>query len=450
MSEAETAAAPITPPLTAPPAIDATPDAPWRILCVDDEANILNSLRRLFRQHGYQISVAGGGAEGLQILETQTFDLVISDMRMPEMDGARFLEQVFKRYPDTVRILLTGYADITSTIEAVNKGQIYRYVSKPWDDQELLLTVRQALDLKALQREKLRLEALTTRQNEELKVLNYSLEEKVQARTQELALANEKLKGSFITSVKVFANLIELREGNLAGHSRRVADLARKIANKLGMSPKEAQDVFLAGLLHDIGKIGLSDQLLAKAVTQMTGDDLGAYRKHPAKGEQALMALEDLRGAAKIIRSHHERFDGQGYPDALTGLAIPLGARVLAVANDFDGLQIGIVAPRRLNPEDAKKMIADGRGKRYDPQVVDAFLAVTGHVEQERTAEIAVPVADLKPGMVLSRDLMTRDGVLLLAADYVLEANLIRQIRDYAGADGGAVSVFVRNDKKLG
>ena len=242
------AASDLTPaPIPAPASGDAV--APWRILCVDDEANILSALRRLFRQNGYQISVAGGGAEGLQILDTQEFDLIISDMRMPEMDGARFLEQVFKRYPDTVRILLTGYADIASTIEAVNKGQIYRYVSKPWNDQELLLIVRQALDLKALQREKLRLEALTARQNEELKALNLSLEEKVQARTQELALANEKLKGSFITSVKVFSNLIELREGNLAGHSRRVADLARKIANKLGMTPRETQDVFLS-LIH--------------------------------------------------------------------------------------------------------------------------------------------------------------------------------------------------------
>ncbi|MER2504843.1 MAG: HD domain-containing phosphohydrolase [Azonexus sp.] len=435
---------------TSPAALPAMGEAvaAWRILCVDDEANILSALRRLFRQNGYTISVAGGGAEGLEILETQEFDLVISDMRMPEMDGARFLEQVFKRYPETVRILLTGYADITATIEAVNKGQIYRYVSKPWNDQELLLTVQQALDLKALQREKLRLEALTVRQNDALKALNLSLEEKVQARTQELALANEKLKGSFITSVKVFSNLIELREGNLAGHSRRVADLARKIANKLGMTPREAQDVFLAGLMHDIGKIGLSDDVLAKAVTQMTGEDLGAYRKHPAKGEQALMALDELRGAAKIIRGHHERFDGEGYPDALAGFAISLGARVLAVANDYDGLQIGIVAPRRLSPEDARKMIASGRGKRYDPTVVDAFLAVLGGAEPEGTSETAVPVANLKPGMVLARDLMTREGVMLLAADYRLDANLIRQIRDYATADGGAVIVFIRNDRR--
>ena len=435
-------------PPASPEAVEMAEAVPWRILCVDDEPNILATLGRLFRKQRYRISTATSGAEGLRLLEEEVFDLVISDMRMPEMDGAVFLEQVFQRYPDTVRILLTGYADITSTIQAVNRGQIYRYVSKPWDDQELLTTIRQALDVKALQREKLRLEALTARQNEELRALNQSLEEKVQARTQELALANEKLKASFITSVKVFANLIELRESRLAGHSRRVADLARKIANRMKLPPREAQDVFLAGLLHDIGKIGFADHLLTKAVTQMSGDDLGTYRKHPLKGEQSLMALEELRPAAKIIRAHHERFDGQGFPEGLSGMRIPLGARILALANDYDGLQIGIVVARRLNPEDARRTIVEGRGKRYDPQVVEAFMAVLGMQESERSAELAVSPANLKPGMVLSRDLVTRDGVLLLAADYLLDAGLIRQICDYANVEGVVMNVFIRNDGK--
>lgn len=431
-----------------PNPVEATEAAPWRILCVDDEPNILATLSRLFRKQRYRVSTATGGAEGLRLLEEDVFDLVISDMRMPEMDGAAFLEQVFQRYPDTVRILLTGYADITSTIQAVNRGQIYRYVSKPWDDHELLTAIRQALDVKALQRDKLRLEALTARQNEELRALNLSLEEKVQARTQELALANEKLKASFITSVKVFANLIELRESRLAGHSRRVAELARKIANRMNLPPREAQDIFLASLLHDIGKIGFSDHLLTKAVPQMTGDDLGCYRKHPIKGEQSLMALEELRAAAKIIRAHHERFDGQGFPEGLSGMRIPLGARILAVANDYDGLQIGVVIPRCLNPEDARRVIVEGRGKRYDPQVVEAFMAVLGMPELDRSAELTVSPANLKPGMVLSRDLMTRDGVLLLAADYLLDAGLIRQICDYANTEGVVMNVFIRNDGK--
>jgi response regulator RpfG family c-di-GMP phosphodiesterase len=377
-------------------------------------------------------------------MEEQPFDLVISDMRMPEMDGAQFLEQVKRRWPDTVRLLLTGYADVTSTVDAINKGEIYRYISKPWDDEELVQIVRQALERKALEREKVRLERLTARQNEELRDLNANLELKVMERTVELRKAHDKVKTSFLTSIKVFANLIELRGSNLAGHSRRVADLARKIANRMGLSPAESQDVFLAGLLHDIGKIGLPDLLLVKPVPQMTGDELGLYRKHPIKGEQSVMALEELRGAARIVRSHHERFDGQGYPDGLVGTSIPVGARILCVANDYDGLQIGSLSVRRYSQEDAKKIIAEGKGKRYDPQVIEAFLDIVGKVEVRDTGEIELAMADLKPGMILSRDLVTRDGVLLLAADYILDANLVRQIREYAASENTVSHIHVR------
>ena len=151
----------------------------YRILCVDDEPNILSSLRRLFRGKGYQVLIANGGHEGLATLETETVDLVISDMRMPVMDGAVFLEHVRARWPDTIRLLLTGYADIQSIIDAINRGEIYRYITKPWDDNDIVLIVRQALERKALEQEKLRLEELTLRQNEELKTLNASLEIKV-------------------------------------------------------------------------------------------------------------------------------------------------------------------------------------------------------------------------------------------------------------------------------
>ena len=236
-------------------------DTPATLLFVDDEGNILSSLKRLFRPLGYRIFTAEGGAQGLEIMAREAVDLVISDMRMPEMNGAQFLEKVRAGWPDTIRILLTGYAEIGATIDAINKGQIYRYISKPWEDNDITLAVKQALALKLLEREKLRLEALTLSQNEALKDLNATLEDRVKARTEEvrqtmgfLEVANDKLKKSFITSIRVFANLIEMREGKMAGHSRRVADQARVLAQRMGMKEAEVQDVFLAALLHDVGK----------------------------------------------------------------------------------------------------------------------------------------------------------------------------------------------------
>src|SRR5450631_3572579 len=234
--------------------VDELVDPQWAILCVDDEQNIVSSLRRIFRQHSYHVLTATSGAEALGLLEREAVDVVISDMRMPEMDGAQFLEEVRSRWPHTVRLLLTGYADMDSTIGAINRGEIYRYIAKPWDDNDIVMTVRHGLERKALEREKRCLEALTQTQNAELRELNTTLETKVLERTVEvrqacdaLAAANDKLKVNFLTSIKVFSNLIELREGNkYAGHSRRVADLARKLASKMGFNPRDTQDIFIA------------------------------------------------------------------------------------------------------------------------------------------------------------------------------------------------------------
>ncbi|HEU4375142.1 MAG TPA: response regulator, partial [Telluria sp.] len=208
------------------------------ILCVDDEPNILAALRRLFRAKGYEVVTAESARAGLAVLQTRAVDLIISDMRMPEMDGVQFLEQARALCPDTLRLLLTGHADVNQILDAVNRGEIYRYITKPWDDHEMTLVVRHALERKALEQEQRRLEALTVQQNEQLRELNLSLEAKVASRTEELVGSNDKLKRNFLTSIQVFSSLIELRGANLAGHSRRVADLARRIALRLGLDAR--------------------------------------------------------------------------------------------------------------------------------------------------------------------------------------------------------------------
>ncbi|HJW57600.1 MAG TPA: HD domain-containing phosphohydrolase [Burkholderiaceae bacterium] len=429
---------------------------PARILCVDDEPNILTALRRLFRPLGYEILVAEGGESGLQILESTPVDIVISDMRMPGMDGTQFLECVRIRWPDTIRLLLTGYADVRSILGAINRGEIYRYITKPWDDNDIVLVVRHALERKSLEAEKQRLEALTYEQNEELKALNANLENKVAARTaelrkvhDELLVSNERLKENYLTSIKVFSSMIEMRGANLAGHSRRVADLSRRIATRMNLDSLETQHIFIAGLLHNIGKIGFSDDLLSLPMSLMNGEQLGQYWKYPIRGEQLLTPLEDLREAAKIVRSHQERFDGEGYPDRLSGFDIPLGARVLAVASDYDNLQIGALAQRRLRPDEAVTAIVNSRGKRYDPLVVAVFQdTILGRNVVEPPPGEALPVSALRPGMTLARDLVTRDGFLLLSAEHTLSERLIRQIVDFEHSSNESFTVYVLVEQK--
>lgn len=435
--------------------VDAEQQTPV-ILCVDDEPNILSSLRRLFHPMRYQLLTAESGLAGLEILQNHAVDLVISDMRMPQMNGAQFLEQVRSHSPAAMRMLLTGYADVDTIVDAINRGEIHRYITKPWNDYDILLTVQHALERQQLERDKLRLEALTLRQNDELKNLNASLEDKVRKRTEDLKKAhdgllrfNSKLKSNFLVSIKMFSRLIETRGGNLAGHSLRVADLARKIAQRMALSESDIEDVFIAAMLHNIGKIGLTDVLLTLPLTAMSGDQLGQYRKHPTRGAQLLMPLDDLRHAAVLIGAYQERFDGKGYPDSLAGIHIPVGSRILAIASDYDNLQIGTMMQRKLRPDEARAAIVHGRGSRYDPAVVDVFLQVLDGLASVAIAPrptVDVGSAQLVVGAILAFDLVSPDGALLLSAEHVLDARLIAQIIAFDNSLAAPLNICIYKD----
>ena len=387
---------------------------PATLLFVDDEPGILSALRRLFRPHGYRILVAESGAAGLAQLEQEPVDLIISDMRMPEMDGAAFLKKVCQRWPSTMRILLTGYAGLT---------------------------------------------ALTQAQNEELKILNTGLERKVAERTAELQQAltfveqtHGELKKSFLATVQVFAGLVELRSGpggnQLAGHGRRVAELARTIAQRLGLSDGETQNIMLAGLLHDIGKLGLPDELLTKPFNTLRPEQRAQVMKHPQIGQNILMGIARFREAAILVRHHHEYFDGSGYPDHLAGISIPQGARILAVANDYDALQIGTLVQRPLHQDEALAFLNDNRGKRYDPAAVDAIFRLISESQKSVPVELPLRTMHLKPGMVLNRDLMHRDGYLLLSTGSTLTADIIAQLLRMEHVEQQSLTLYIRQEEK--
>ena len=429
------------------------------LLFVDDEPGILSALRRLFRPHGYRIFIAEGGAAGLEILEKETIDLVISDMRMPEMDGAAFLKEVRRRWPKVMRILLTGYADITSTVAAINQGEIYRYIAKPWDDNEIVTIVREAMERLQLELENQRLSALTMAQNDELKSLNANLEQKVAERTAELrqALAfveqtHGELKKAFLTTVQVFAGVIELRSGSvgpqISGHGRRVAEHARSVAQRMGLPDIDVQNVMLAGLLHDIGKLGLPDDLLGKAFNTLTGEQRAQVMKHPVIGQNILMAIEKFKEAAVLVRHHHECYDGSGYPDHLSGISIPQGSRILQVVNEYDSLQIGTLVQRPLKAAEAMSFLIENRGKRYDPGVVDIFAKLISETQKTGVSEVPLRSMHLKPGMVLTRDLMHRDGYLLLVKASVLTSEIIGQLTRMEALEGHTLTLYIRQEEK--
>jgi len=431
--------------------MDSNASDPPVVLFVDDEPSILSALRRLFRPQGYRVLLAESGSMGLELLEKEPVDLVVSDMRMPEMDGATLLEKVRERWPTVGRILLTGYADIGSTVAAINRGQIHRYVSKPWDDRDLVMCVQDGLERRRLELENKSLLRLTREQNDELQALNASLAERVKARTAELEQVNAMLETSFaqvqenfLLSINVFSGLVELRSSGLAGYSRQVADLARRTARRLKGGPSLEEDVYIAGLLHEIGKIGFPDSLLRKPLSAMSSDEQALYRRHTLNGEAALLPLGRLQRVARFVRSHHERIDGKGFPDALSGDEVPLGAQILSASSDYYAAQSGRLSLKRYSPAEALGLIRGGAGTRYGVDVVEAFELALGDEPTDKPLDRELHAHEVMPGMVLSRDLLSPQGTLLLAAGFVFDIRVVRQLREFAGREGVKLQIFVK------
>lgn len=417
----------------------------WTVLAVDDEPNILAALRRLFRATGWRILTAANGEEALALLAKEPVNAVLSDMRMPGMDGVQLLERVALGWPDAARLLLTGQADLGSTIAAINRGRLHRFITKPWNDDELVLTLRQVAQNQQLQADKRALERLTQQQNDELKALNAGLEARVALRTEELAAANDRLKRNYLTSIKAFTALIELRGSAQVGHARQVADLTRRIARAMTPDADTLHDLPIAALLHDIGHIGLSDAVLVRPVNRLDRDELRRYRLHPVLGEQALLASDDMQGVAPLIRAHHERWDGHGFPDGLRGAAIPLGARILAVADAFEDLRSGRIDGQALSPLDARRAVLAGRGSQFDPTVVDAFASLFSAAPPKPPAPtLRLRTAELCAGQTLTQDFVSPEGVLLLSAGHQLNDDLIGRIRRFEQKHGLVLTLAVQ------
>ncbi|WP_333997464.1 HD domain-containing phosphohydrolase [Burkholderia gladioli] len=431
---------PTAAPTTAGSGEDATTAPVPVVLLVDDEPSILSALRRLLRTPRYEVLTAESGAAALELLASTEVDLIISDMRMPNMSGAEFLAHAQALYPGTMRILLTGYSELDSVVRAINEGGVYRYLNKPWDDQDLLLTAAQALEQRRLHKETARLTALTQKQNDELRGFNAGLEAQVLARTEEIRQtvmfledAQHELKSNFATMVQVCASMIELRCGVLSGQSLRIGEVARHLALAFGMSGLQAQDLFFAGLLHGIGKLSLPDDLLHKSLDRMSAEEIQLFYQHPLRAQMVLTPVAQLAQVAHIIRYQYERFNGRGTPDRLLGSNIPLGSRILAVARDFEGLCRGGIVKQSLATAQAIDLLKSQAGLRYDPLVVDHFVALLKDpaLLSLGTAVSQINSEQLTEGMRLAEDLHTKRGVLLMTKDSVVSANQIEQLRRF-------------------
>lgn len=355
---------------------------PVHILIVDDDPAVRDVLSEGLSENGYVCDVACDGAEALRKVRENGFQLVVSDIDMPHMDGVRLLQEVRRLSPDIEIVMLTGVLDVGTALRSIRLGA-NDYLTKPFNLEEVRITVERTLEKQRLLRE-----------NREYQK---TLEARVQERTAEVQRKSrvveelfERLNSSYQTTLEALATALDTRDSETMGHSLRVAAYTVAVARHLDVREPELTDMYRGALLHDVGKIGIPDAILRKP-SKLTPEEWLEMRRHPEIGYRILQGINFLEGARLIVLSHQERYDGKGYPRGLKGKEIPLGARIFAVVDTLDAMTSDRCYRKALSYEAARQEIERYRGTQFDPEVVDVFLrisaeewtAIQGRVLQE-------------------------------------------------------------------
>jgi len=332
------------------------------VLVVDDEEPIRNALRKYLKQQQFEVYAASSADEALQQLRLHKIALMLSDIRMPGTSGVDLVPQALEIEPDLAILMLTAVNDATSAALCMQRGAM-DYLTKPIELADLGRAFQ-----RALKRREMHLEN---------RHLNQWLKEEVTTRTAELQRERHRMERVSTATLEVLVNALEAKDPYLRGHSARVADLSANIATEMGLSEDEVERIRMAGRLHDLGKIGTRDVVVNKE-GPLTPEEFEHVKQHVIIGAQILSPLTHLGHIVAMVKSHHERFDGSGYPDGLRGEEVPMGGRVIAAAEVYDALTTARPYQEKMTPEQAVERMADLSGTVLDPKVYDALVRIVG------------------------------------------------------------------------
>ncbi len=355
----------------------------YRVLVVDGDPKTCDLLTKKLNLCGFISLSCTSGEAALKLLSTEGFDAVISALNMPGVSGLQLLETARRLAPRTAFLMATGVGDVAVGVSAMKQGAS-DYILKPFQMEAVMVGLRRALEMK-------RLEA-------ELAEYRQSLETMVEHRTKQPMAASSRIELTYDETLKALAAALDLRDNDTAGHSRRVTLYTLEIARRLNFSRTEIKQLERGAFLHDIGKIGIPDSILLKPGT-LTAEEHTVMQSHVGIGYELMNRVPFLSLAALIVRTHHERFDGTGYPQGLIGDEIPLGARIVAVANAFDAIRSDLPYRKGQPYSVARAEIEREAGKQFEPKVVEVFLSIPEETWKKVRAE-----APLKVGPKASAD----------------------------------------------
>jgi len=406
----------------------AAPAEPPAILVVDDEPFVLSALKETLEREHYHVIAVSSPIKALAILAERDFAVIISDQRMPEMMGLDFLIESKRLRPHTSRILITAVLSLPTLVDSINKGEIFRFVAKPWLREELTATVRNAIQRYDLITHNTVLQLEATRLNGELTVANTALEAKVhdlEQQRQQLDTLNRELATSYEHSLELCRRIITTFDPVLGGQAKTLVEVCSRMAETEHFTDHERHVLKSAPLLCDLGLIGIPRELFRAFRThpdRLSERERGMLRNHPVFSQTLATYVDSRPALGETIRAHHERFDGRGYPDGLAGKNIPWTARCLAVAVDF--VESGLPKQAALDA------ILAGSGHAYDPEAVRLFLKVTQLARLPRQVR-EIMLEELEPGMVLASGIYSPHGLLLIGEGQELGGATIAKIRSH-------------------
>ena len=344
-----------------------------RVLVVDDETHVRAMIGSTLERQGYEVQLASNGREALEILAKHSFDLVLTDIVMQDVNGITLLDRLHAQQPSLPVVMVTAIHDISVAIDSMRRGA-YDYLLKPFEREHLLNTVRRALS----HRQSL----------EESHNYQQSLEQMVRARTEMLRHAMEDLEHSYDVTLEALGDALDLKDSETEGHSKRVTAYTIALARAMGIAPNEIKVIARGAFLHDVGKMAIPDKILRKPGV-LTEDEQGVMREHCSRGYQMLRKIPFLSEAAEIVYCHQEHFDGSGYPNRIRGREIPIGARIFAVADTLDAITSDRPYRRSRTFDAAREEILRYSGTQFDPTVVEVFLKIPNELWQELRSEIS-------------------------------------------------------------
>jgi len=324
-----------------------------RLLVVDDEEFLRAVIGERLKIEGFSVDEAQNGKEALARLSEKDYSILLTDIRMPEMDGISLLREVASRFPDTARIVMTAHGQLETAVTALKNGA-FDYILKPVNFDVLFLTIRNALRKLEMERQ--------------LQDYRMNLEIKVKEQT-------DLINSMYIRSIQSLINALEAKDSYTRGHSQRVTRFSMAIGRELALSPARLEVLQRAAILHDLGKIGVRESVLNKP-GKLTYEEFGEVARHPEVATQILSPIPFFQNVLPAILHHHERFDGRGYPGRIGGTDIPLESRIMSVADTYDAMTTTRAYRPALSDEEAAAEIRRCSGTQFDPEVVSVFLSV--------------------------------------------------------------------------